>query len=47
MDMTTDSIRRDAATTPLRWYSWDSPVGLGLFVALLAIATAVIVLAFR
>jgi hypothetical protein len=31
----------------MRWYGWGSPVGLGAFALLLALAVAVIRLAFR
>ncbi len=31
----------------MRWYGWGSPVGLGTFVLLVALAVAVVRLAFR
>jgi hypothetical protein len=46
MDPETDRFERDASPSP-HWSSWDSPVGLGLFIALVAVAIAVIALAFR
>lgn len=47
MDSKPDPGKGDNPNTPVHWYSWDSPVGLGLFIALLAVAIAVVVLAFR
>lgn len=32
---------------PRRWYGWESPLGLGLFVLLLAASAALIKFAFR
>jgi hypothetical protein len=32
---------RDAGGPVPRWYSWDSPVGLGLFLVLVSLASVV------
>jgi len=29
------------------WYSWDSPVGLGIFFGILMVASAVLIVAIR
>ena len=38
---------RLAMNLTMRWYGWGSPVGLGLFILLVAGAVAVIRVAFR
>jgi len=38
---------RIATRLAMRWYGWGSPVGLGLFIVLLAGAAALIRFAFR
>ena len=40
-------IGRMATRESMRWYGWGSPVGLGLFVLLLAGAAALLLFALR